>query len=390
MRIVPVTDNRLETVFLDLNHVLNRGNPDYIRPLDKDVRAVFDPGVNKSFRFGEAERWVLFNPANQPIGRIAAFTNKKYRSKGDDAPVGGMGFFDCVNDQQAANLLFDRARDWLMEKGMQAMDGPINFGERDKFWGLLVKGFHAPSYGLNYNPPYYASLFEQYGFETFYNQICFELPVSGDNAQLQPKFYDVHAVHAANPSIQARMVKKNDLDKYARDFCKVYNSAWAKHEGNKEMGEQQAIRLFRSMKPILDESLAWFTYNGEEPVAMWINIPDLNRIFRHFNGKFGLLEKLRFLYYQWNGECNRFIGIIYGIVPAFQGTGIDYYMIVEAEKIIKKIGRYKGLELMWQGDFNLKMLNISKQLGATESRRLITWRYLFDRTKPFQRHPLIN
>ena len=65
-------------------------------------------------------------------------------------------------------------------------------------------------------------------------------------------------------------------------------------------------------------------------------------------------------------------------------------MIVEAEKVIKKKGRYKELELMWQGDFNKKMLNISRNLGATESRRLITWRYQFDRSKEFHRHPFID
>jgi hypothetical protein len=56
-------------------------------------------------------------------------------------PVGGVGFFDCVNDQSAADMLFDVAKHWLLQKGMQAMDGPVNFGERDRWWGLLVKGF---------------------------------------------------------------------------------------------------------------------------------------------------------------------------------------------------------------------------------------------------------
>ena len=65
-------------------------------------------------------------------------------------------------------------------------------------------------------------------------------------------------------------------------------------------------------------------------------------------------------------------------------------MIVEAEKVIKKQGRYKELELLWQGDFNQKMLNISRNLGATESRRLITWRYMLDPAHPFQRHPFLN
>lgn len=390
MRIIPVSNLSSARSFLEVHVDLNCQNPNFIRPLDQDVEKVFDKNANKNFRHGECQRWLLADGEGKFIGRIAAFVNKKYRNKGDEQPTGGMGFFDCINDQEAANLLFDTAKDWLAARGMEAMDGPINFGERDKFWGLLVEGFQPPPYGMNYNPPYYQQLFENYGFEPFYYQICWSLPVSSEHAQLQRKFYDAHDLHSANPALSVQMVKRNNLDKYAIDFAKVYNQAWAKHEGNKEMNEQQAIKLFRSMKPIMDESLAWFTYHNDEPVAMWINIPDLNQIFRHFNGKMNLWNKLRFLYYHNKGECDRFIGIIYGIIPAFQGTGVDYYMIVEAEKVIKQRGRYKELELLWQGDFNIKMLNISRNLGATESRRLATFRYLFDRSRPFKRHPFID
>src|SRR5213596_4016792 len=123
-------------IFLELPEFLHKENPSFIRPLDKDINAVFDKGKNKTFRHGEASRWIMFNKDREPIGRIAAFINKKYRNKGDDIPVGGIGFFECINQQDAANLLFETARHWLGQHGMQAMDGPINFGERDKWWGL--------------------------------------------------------------------------------------------------------------------------------------------------------------------------------------------------------------------------------------------------------------
>jgi hypothetical protein len=389
MKLIPVENKTGSQAFIAVHTRIHRNNPAFIQPLNRDIEAVFDPGKNKAFAYGECQRWILEDGKGNHIGRIAAFTSKKYRNKGDDIPVGGFGFFDCIHNQKAANTLFDAAKYWLAARGMQAMDGPINFGERDKWWGLLVEGFHEPPYGLNYNPPYYRELFENYGFQVFYEQVCWHLQVSGDNHQLHPKFYTAHQKFAGNAAFEVRMVKKKHLDEYARDFCTVYNAVWAKHEGNKEMTELQAIKLFHSMKPIMDETLAWMTYYEGKPVAMWINIPDLNQIFRHFKGKLTNWNKLKFRYYSWKGSCDRFIGIIYGIIPAFQGSGIDYYMIVEAEKVIKAKGRYRELELMWQGDFNQKMLSISRNLGAEQSRRLITWRFLFDRNKKFVRHPII-
>src|SRR5690349_19567026 len=159
MKLIEVKDGRTADAFLEVNRVLNADDPNYIQPLAKDIREVFDPKKNKAFRHGEATRWILRSNDGKLIGRIAAFTNKKYRNKGDEGPVGGIGFFECINDQQAADMLFDVAKHWLLQRGMQAMDGPINFGERDRWWGLLVKGFEPPVYCLNYNPPYYQDLF---------------------------------------------------------------------------------------------------------------------------------------------------------------------------------------------------------------------------------------
>ena len=176
MQLIEVTTKQLEKEFLLVNVELNCTNPAYIRPLDKDINDVFDKEKNKTFRSGEAIRWILKNAGGERIGRIAAFTNKKYKNKGDDVPVGGIGFFDCINDQHAADMLFDVAKHWLMQRGMQAMDGPVNFGERDRWWGLVVKGHElSPMYCMNFNPPYYISLFENYGFKNYFKccDICF-------------------------------------------------------------------------------------------------------------------------------------------------------------------------------------------------------------------------
>ncbi len=154
MRLTEVHDSTTAKEFLAVNVSLNRQNPAYIRPLDKDINDVFNKEKNKTFRHGEATRWVLKDEKGQLIGRIAAFVNKKYKNKGDDGPVGGIGFFDCINNQAAADMLFDVAKHWLLQKGMEAMDGPVNFGERDRWWGLVVKGHELPPmYCMNFNPP---------------------------------------------------------------------------------------------------------------------------------------------------------------------------------------------------------------------------------------------
>jgi hypothetical protein len=389
MQLTEVKDKNSAEAFIRVNVLLNQGNSNYIRPLDKDVYEVFDEKKNKTFRFGSATRWILHNDKGELIGRIAAFTNKKYRNKGDEVPVGGIGFFDCIHNQQAADMLFDVARHWLMQKGMEAMDGPINFGERDRWWGLVIEGFQEPLYCMNYNPPYYQELFEQYGFQPFFYQHCLGLD---PQKKLTDKILERHAAIAADPLFSSQHIRKNELKKFAIDFATVYNAAWAGHGGLKELKKEQVLLMFRKMKPVMDEKIVWFAYHNNEPIAIFINLPDLNQWFKYLNGQFGLLDKLKFLWIKKTKPCKKFTGLVFGIVPEFQGKGVDAFIIGEAAKVVQSPAvSYTEYEMQWIGDFNPKMLNVGLSIGDTNvSRRLCTYRYLFDRTREFHRHPILT
>ncbi|RYY50141.1 MAG: hypothetical protein EOO06_05050 [Chitinophagaceae bacterium] len=388
MQIIPVDSPATQRQFLDVPRLLYRNDPNWIQPLDKDVEDVFDEKKNKAFRFGKVQRWLLKNDKNELIGRIAAFVNSKYKNKGDDVPVGGCGFFESIDSQDAANLLFDTAKHWLQQHGMEAMDGPINFGERDRWWGLVTKGFMEPLYCMNYNPEYYVKLFETYGFKLYFDQVCFSMK---SKEPLSAKMWDRYNAIAKDPDFSAGTIKKNQLEKYADDFATVYNKAWAGHGGLKQLSKEQVLIMFKKMKPVMDERIVWFAYYKKDPIAIFVNLPDLNQWFKHLHGKFGLLQKLKFLWLKQFGTNRKFNGLVFGVVPEWHGKGVDAYMIGASAKVIQsdKVP-YTDYEMQWIGDFNPKMLNIAASLGDVHrSRNLTTYRYLFNREKEFQRHPIL-
>ncbi len=140
------------------------------------------------------------------------------------------------------------------------------------------------------------------------------------------------------------------------------------------------MKLFDKMKLIMDERIIWFAYYKEEPIAMWINIPDLNEYFKHFNGKLGLIEKLRLLWMKKNNKCRIFTGIAFGIVPKFQALGIDSFMIYEASLPIQTLNWYDKYEMGWAGDWNPKMINIYRKPRCVISRR-VTYVAIFDENR---------
>ncbi|MGE8434051.1 hypothetical protein [Chryseobacterium joostei] len=368
--------------FLVFPTQLYQHDKNYIRPLDKHIEEIFNPEKNKFFKGGECKRF-LFKKDHKTVGKVAVFINKCYEQ---DQPTGGFGFFDCINDQPTANFIFDHCKNWLQERGMEAMDGPINFGERDKFWGLLIEGFEEPLFGMNYNFPYYKELFENYGLQVYFEQLCFTRPIF---AEVSRVFTIAYERNRRNPAISAQPMKKNNLEKFAKDFTEVYNKAWASHGEGKQLEEAKVLKMFNTMKPIINEHISWFVYENETPIAMWINIPDLNQWFKYLNGKFGIFQKLKLLFLKQFKKNEKMVGLVFGVVPEWQRKGIDGYMIWEGTQHLRKHTDFKITELQWIGDFNPKMIKIAETLDTTVTRKLATYRYLFDRNKTFERHPYL-
>jgi hypothetical protein len=389
MRIEEVITKEDERQFLLLPVKLYKDSPHWIRPLDKDITGVFDSEKNKSFRHGACTRWILKDDSGDTIGRVAAFIDKKTANKGNDQPTGGMGFFECIENKEAAFFLFNRCKAWLQEKGMEAMDGPINFGSRDRWWGLLVDGFDRdPNYQCNYNFPYYKDFFESYGFQIYFEQYTFGRKVMDP---VKPRLLDKAERLAQNPDYSFRHLQKSELNKLPDYIRIVYNKAWANRAETPEISQQQAVLLVKQMKPIMDERLLYFGFYKDEPISFYLSLPEINQIFKYVNGKLDWLGKLKFLWHTLRKTNRKAFGVLFGIIPEHQGTGADGAMILAARNVLQnKYKRYDEYEMNWIGDFNPKMILVVEQVGGDKVKTHFTYRKLFDESRPFKRHPFLK
>jgi GNAT superfamily N-acetyltransferase len=300
-----------------------------------------------------------------------------------------MGFFECIENKQAAFLLFDQCKDWLKQRGMEAMDGPINFGNRDRWWGLLLEGFdREPNYQCNYNFPYYQGFFEAYGFQVYFYQLTFGRPIQGP---LDARLYEKAALVEKDPNYRFGYVKKSEWDTLPTKIREVYNRAWAKRGEIPELSELQAKHLVKQMKPIMDEKLLWFGYYKDEPIAFFLSLPEVNQIFKYVDGKMNWVGKLKFVWHTLRKTNKKAFGILFGLVPEHQGKGVDGAIIENFRKFAQGGGvSYTEYEMNWIGDFNPKMIRVVEQINAPVVKRHATYRKLFDETKPFKRMPIIS
>ena len=373
MKITEVKDKKTRQAFLDVARFIYKDDPNWICPLDNDIEAVFDPRKNNFHQHGKATRWILTDDSGKLIGRVAAFINDK-KAYNYEQPTGGMGFFESVNDEKAAFLLFDTAKEWLKANGMKAMDGPINFGENDTFWGLLVDGFVPPSYGMNYNPPYYQKFFEDYGFKTLYEQITNHVDA---HKPFPERFTKIAEWIAKKPGYEFKHFEAKNIEKYAADFIDIYNDGWKDFENFVPITHATIMESFAKMKPLMDENLIWFAYVNGEPASFVVILPDANQMIKGINGKLNLIGKLKFAYHRWKG-VKRMRAIVMGTKQKYQNHGIESALFIKLKEYILPLKQYDELELSWVGDFNDKMIALHHAMGGVFGKKHVTMRYIFN------------
>lgn len=382
MEILEVSNKKSWKLFHQAPHRVYAGDPKWISPLEKDVYAVLSPEHNKSFAHGAGKCFVLLDEHRRPAGRIAAFIDfnleKKvgYRS-------GGIGFFECINSEEYAAALFREAENYLRQYDVQAIDGPINFGERDKFWGLLVRGDSPPLYQENYHPPYYRPFFENEGFQPYEQILTFrgkisDIPIDRFRAIAQ------RARHRYPFTVE--LLELKNIRKYTRDFAEIYNASFQHSPFFKPIDPDAVLRIFQIAKPIIDPNIICFAYYEGRPAGFCILFPDVNTFFKPLKGKMNILKGLQFLYNLHRAKKKDIKGVAFGIHPDFHKKGVYSLMVQKLYDTPGLTEGYEYINLATIRSYNDIMIKSTANLGVRVDRIHYTYRKVIDPSfefKPF-------
>lgn len=389
MQIIEVTTKRDKKEFHDFPRWLYRNDPCWVCPLDTEIEGLFDPAKNHTFRQGVATRWILKDDNGKTIGRVAAFIDN-VRSAAQKQPTGGMGFFEVIEDKNAAFLLFDTAKAWLSARGMEAMDGPINFGENDNFWGLLIDGFVQQGYGMPYNMKYYREFFESYGFKNYFEQYSYHREArneKGEFTRFPERLWKVAEWVAKKPGYSFRHFELGNARKYANDICEIYNSTWLYlKEDFTPLVPEVLEEAMRKAKPVLDVETIIFMYQNDKPVGFWVLLPDLNQILKYINGKLDIISLIKFLYHKKTHKMTRLRAVVGGVKHSHQNQGIEAAIFYHLYEVFSKKPWYKEIELSWVGDYNPRMMASNEALGGIKMKTHCTFRYMINEKIAFMRY----
>lgn len=302
-----------------------KNDPHWVPPLLMERKTLLNKVKNPFFQNASADYFIA-ESNGEIVGRIAAIKNDvhlKYHN--DDS--GFFGFFECINDQNVANALFDTAKKWLKEKGLKRMLGPANPSSNDE-WGMLLEGFDdTPRMLMTYNPKYYLDLCENYGMTKAKDLYAYKL----ENHKVMSSEKLKRVQQLAKDRYRLK-ISQLDMKNFAKELEKVkyvYNKAWALNWGFVPMSDAQIDAMAKDLKQLVEPSLVLFGEIDNQLIGFALVMLDYNQIFKEMNGRLLPFNFLKL--YTKKKEITWARIITLGIIPEHQKKGLDavfYWEIV--------------------------------------------------------------
>ena len=310
-------------------------------------------------------------------GRISAHVNYSHIEFHNEK-AGFFGFFECINDKEVSRSLFDKAKAWLKEKGMEIARGPASFSSNE-VWGLLVENFDDyPMVYTSYNKKYYEELVLDAGFAKKMDLIAQEMPVmdrTEEDKKRRLRLEKISEKVKKKNGIVIRPVKfGKEFDKDLKHVMHIYQNAWGKNWGFVPLTEHEFDDIAIGMKALLLPGLASIAFVNEEPVAFIASLSDFNEFSRRKKSILGNSDILRLLRFALKRKKQKQVRLLlFGIVEKYRKIGLDSILFVDSFKIAQPYGLEK-CEVSWLLETNDLVIKHGEAMGAKEYRR---WR-LYD------------
>ncbi len=343
--------------FVNLPWKIYRNDNTWIPPLKKAVRRLLDKDRHPFWKFSE-QLLLLAKRNGETIGRIAGIVDGNY-NRYHNTGMGVWGFFECINDPEAAAALFSRVEEWVCGKGMTYLRGPLSPSINYEI-GILIEGFeHRPTFMMPYNPPYYDQIVKAAGFRKEKDLHSYLV----DRTWSPPGWMMELADRIRRKgNVTVRHARRDRVREEVALIKKIFDESWNRNWGFVPMTDDEAEELTSNLLKIVDPEIIFFINFKEEPVSVGLVVPDINPLLKRLNGKIGLLGPLKFLLYR--KEINGMRGLLFGIKEEYRQLGLPFLGLDYLLGVARKSDKYHYLELGWNLEDNDAINQLETEGGA--------------------------
>ncbi len=342
INIVPVETKADLLKFIKSQWYFYRNDPNFVPPIVADRMKLLNREKNPFFTHARAQEFLAYDDG-QIVGRISAIINDNHNKTHNDK-LGFFGFFESINNQDVANQLLRTAENWLKERGMQAMRGPIDLSMNDDI-GLLIDGFDLPPViMMKYNPPYYIDLMQNYGLEETMLLYAYRLMMKNYASEKMLRMQNIirQRYHVTIENLNFK--DKSKLRKDIQTIKDIYNQAWEKNWGFVKATEAEFDYIVDDLIQIADPNLVLIARVKGDIAGFALALPDINQALIY--NKSGSLIGAAFHLFTKKKKITRVRIITLGVLEEFRKTGLDAVLYYEIAERARKRGVTEG-EASW-------------------------------------------
>ncbi|MBN8819167.1 MAG: N-acetyltransferase [Sphingomonas sp.] len=365
--ITPVSGKADLKAFVDLPWSIYANDPNWVPPLKDEVYGLLTPGKNPYHEHAE-HQYFLARRGAEVVGRISAHIDHQALSMPPEQGMGpGTGNFGLFEAKDAATgaALIATAEQWLRDKGMTRVLGPISLS----IWeepGLLVTGFdHPPTVMMGHNSPAYQAMIEAAGYAPAKTLNTYELDIT---QEFPPLIQRIVQSGERNERINIRRVDKSKFDRDAAIILSILNDAWGNNWGFVPITDSEVAFTGKKLKPIVFEDLIRIAELDGEPVAFMMTLPDLNEPLKGMNGTLFPFNWAKLLWWLRKPRCRTMRVPLMGVVQRLQSSRMASqlaFMMIEyiRRDAVAHYGATRG-EIGWVLDDNQGMNAIAEAIDS--------------------------
>lgn len=265
--------------FLEVPKIVYRGDPNWVPPLEMDMKDRLTPAKNPLFEHAKAALFTAWKDGAL-VGRCSASVDFEHLKRWND-DAGFFGYFDTIEDEAVAKALVDRAAAWVAERGMKVLRGPLSLNSNEEI-GLLVDGFDEPPVLLmNYAKPYQGRLAEAAGLVRAKDLFAWKYTVGEIPKRAQRAYDQIRSM----PEVHIRSIDTRHLEEDIRTILDIFNDAWSDNWGFVRATESEGKKFAADMKLIMDPEMIFVAEIDDRPVAICVCVPNLNASIQDLGGK---------------------------------------------------------------------------------------------------------
>lgn len=365
LSITEVSDKSELAQFITFPWKVYAEDPYWVPPLLSERKQFLDPQQNPFFQHARATFYIARRNGTR-VGTIGAFTNHLYNEV-HGANAGFFGFFEVLDDPEAATALLQTAELKLHQAGHTEMIGPMQYSTNDEL-GLLVEGFDDPPRILmTYNPRRYQGYIEGAGFEKAMDLWAYAMDIAAVRASMSEKVKRVSQKLRQRYNLVLRTVDMKDFENEVDRIKTMYNAIWQANWGFVPMTDGEVELLAKNLKQIVDPDFVPILERDGKPVAFGIALPDLNQPLLRAYPRPGTPEFMTLLKMLWHWKVrpkmNWLRAWALGVLPEYQGLGLESLLLLELSETAYRKGYAHG-EMSWILESNDKVQKSIALFGA--------------------------